>query len=221
MFKTTIRMALLAVYILLPAIPLFLFFTANTKPLTPLIGLALAAGITACVWVCLQIISGVRLKFFDRLVGLRQIYSLHRLMPLVIILIVLIHSSLVEDFLPREDHIMTFFGGGAYSILLCLIAFSYIFLNTPWLEKIEKFVVLRRQIRRYIPLSFARIVFIHGLLLVGAAFLFLHVMLLPVSGLLTFKSVMGGFFTVAFFPITTIRSCDTAGCGNGRTGSMM
>jgi len=193
-----LRWILAALYLLIPALPITVFLRADLgRPVGLFHAVAIGAGISAYCWFCFQFISSARIKIVHRIVGTVPLYRFHRLAPFGIFFLVLVHTSLIEKFLPKEDPVMAFFGGGAISTYIGIAVFSIIFMGADFLDRLSIFQGLKKMMAGILPLRYEKILFIHNFAILAAGLMLIHVMLLPLPGLLAFKLLMAGIFSFA------------------------
>jgi predicted ferric reductase len=194
-----LRWIFITFYLLSPSLPVTVFFLAKPeRPIGLLHAVAIAAGITAFCWFCYQFISSARVKIIHKTIGTETLYRFHRLAPLGIFLLVFIHANLMKKFLPKEDGLMDFFGSSAIYIYIGIAIFSLIFMGGEVLDRVGFFQHFKKIVTRVLPpIRYERIRFIHNVAIVAAVMMLIHVLLLPLPGLIAFKLLMSLIFCIA------------------------
>lgn len=154
---------------------LFLFLLPSIF-LIPLIesslGLGVRLGVVSYAWMLAAIYLSTKPHWVDRWVGLSHLYVIHGFLSLSAILLALFHKELY----PSQGLIKST-GEAALIIFLAVAAFSMLFLSDWLTSRIKILDFIKKKLESY--LKHEQSIWIHRLMLLATALIFIHVLLIP------------------------------------------
>lgn len=179
--------ALVLLYLLLPLLPGYLFFAAQTKITIPLL-ISKTAGIYAFVWYALQFVLTARLQAVERITSLDRRLSFHMKLAIVLIGIVFVHTLFGSE--QYASRLQAGIGGTADTIFLWATLFSALFFTNYFIRYIPILIPYREKITAFFKLSHERYQLLHYAMPVSMTILIFHILLLPGEHLAAFKICM-------------------------------
>ena len=166
------RLLWLALYFLIPAIPIGLIFSSPLAQLDdPLYRLSVVSGALAFVWLVNQLVLSARPKFIEQHFGMDRLYRFHAVMAGVSVVLVLVHRQAklaLTGFTPTYA-----FPAAALFILAVLLAAVFM-IDSP-LRRLSFVRSLVKFSREKLGLGFNRVVLFHNLTVVASILMALHV----------------------------------------------
>ncbi|MBW6465537.1 MAG: hypothetical protein K0B06_03440 [Brevefilum sp.] len=166
------RLLWLALYFLIPIIPIGLIFSSPLAQLdNQLYRLSVVSGALAFVWLVNQLVLSARPKFIEQYFGMDQLYRFHAVMAGVSVVLVIVHRQsklAVAGFTPTYA-----FPAAALFILAVLLAAVFM-IDSP-LRRVSFVDSLVRFSREKLGLGFNRVVLFHNLTVVASVLMALHV----------------------------------------------
>lgn len=154
---------------------LFLFLLPSLF-LISLIGssleLGVRLGVISYAWMLAAIYLSTKPHWVDRWVGLSHLYVIHGILSLLAILLALFHKELD----PSQGLIKST-GEAALIIFLAVAAFSMLFLSGWLTSRIKILDFIKKKLESY--LKHEQSIWIHRLMLLATALIFIHVLLIP------------------------------------------
>jgi predicted ferric reductase len=166
------RLLWLALYFLIPTIPIGLIFNSPLARLDDdLYRLSVVSGALAFVWLVNQMVLSARPKFIEQHFGMDRLYRFHAVMAGVSVVLVLIHRQTklaLTGFTPTYA-----FPAAALFILAVLLATVFM-IDSP-LRRISFVRSLVKFSREKLGLGFNRVVLFHNLTVFASVLMALHV----------------------------------------------
>lgn len=163
----------LALYFLVPIIPIGLIFSSPGGDVTDLTyRLSVVTGALAFTWLVNQLIISARLKFIEKHFGMDHMYRFHAWMAVVSLGLVLVHrqSKLAwMGFTPTTALI-------AAILFILAVLFAVVFLADTRLRRLKLVRSLVEFSNRKLGLGFNRVVLFHNLTVVASALMVVHVL---------------------------------------------
>jgi predicted ferric reductase len=177
-----------SLYLLLPLIPISLFFQALDNNLTSFILISRIAGIYAFVWYALQFIITARNRLIEWFVAQDRRMTLHMLSAVGLLMIVFVHTSFGNDKYANE--IQAAAGGTAETVFLWATLFSGLFFSNYFIRFTPVLIPYRDKISAVFKLTHERCLLFHYAMPAGMVILGFHILLIPGQGLTLFKTCM-------------------------------
>jgi predicted ferric reductase len=178
------RLLWLALYFLIPTIPIGLVFSSPPAQLqldNSLYRLSVVSGALAFVWLVNQLVLSARPKFIEQHFGMDRLYRFHAVMAGVSVVLVIVHRQAklaLTGFTPTYA-----FPAAALFILAVLIAAVFM-IDSP-LRRISVVGSLVKFSREKLGLGFNRVVLFHNLTVVASVLMALHVIATSTASIFT------------------------------------
>ena len=166
------RLLWLALYFLIPTIPIGLIFSSPLPQLDdPLYRLSVVTGACAFVWLVNQLVLSARPKFIEQHFGMDRLYRFHAVMAGISVTLVLIHRQAklaLTGFTPT-------FAFPAAALFILGVLFAGTFLIDSALRRLAVVLSLVTFSREKLGLTFNRVVLFHNITVVASVLMALHV----------------------------------------------
>jgi predicted ferric reductase len=166
------RLLWLALYFLIPTIPIGLIFSSPLAQLdNQLYRLSVVSGALAFVWLVNQLVLSARPKFIEQHFGMDRLYRFHAVMAGVSVVLVLVHRQAklaLTGLTPT-------YAFPAAALFILAVLFAAIFLIDSGLRRLGFVRSLVNFSREKLGLSFNRVVLFHNITVVASVLMALHV----------------------------------------------
>jgi predicted ferric reductase len=166
------RLLWLALYFLLPTIPIGLIFSSPLAQLeNQLYRLSVVSGALAFVWLVNQLVLSARPKFIEQHFGMDQLYRFHAVMAGVSVILVIVHRQAklaLTGFTPTYALL-------AAALFILAVLFAAVFMIDSPLRRLVVVRSLVKFSREKLGLGFNRVVLFHNLTVVASILMALHV----------------------------------------------
>ena len=169
-----------ALYILSPIIPLLFFLAGNWYSFLDGWSLAILFGTIGFIYLTNQFITGVRLKYFDRLYGLDKVLRFHVVMAIIALICTALHHQIFRQLDYLENRLQITFGAVALLIFLLISVIALLFFAGP-LVRFRLIRKLRNVVQQRLHIQYQHLRAIHNLVAVAMLFALIHALLASVT----------------------------------------
>ena len=166
------RLLWLALYFLIPTIPIGLIFSSPLAQLDDsLYRLSVVSGALAFVWLVNQLVLSARPKFIEQHFGMDRLYRFHAVMAGISVTLVIVHRQAklaLTGFTPT-------YAFPAALLFILAVLFAVIFLIDSPLRRLAVVRSLVKYSREKLGLTFNRVVLFHNITVVASVLMALHV----------------------------------------------
>ena len=175
-----LRLVWPVLYILSPVIPLLFFLIGNWYSFLDGWSLAIVFGTTAYIYLLNQFITGVRLKYFDRIYGFDTVLRFHVVMAIIGLLCAVVHHQIFTRIDYVEDNLQIRLGEAAIWLFISVSGAALLFFAGP-LVRFRLIRRLRRFVQQRLHIQYQHLRATHNLVAVAMLCALLHALLASVT----------------------------------------
>ena len=192
-----LRLVWPVLYILSPIVPLLFFLAGNWYSILDGWSLAIVFGTTSYVYFLNQFITGVRLKYFDRIYGLDRVLRFHVIMAVVALGCAWLHHQIFDGLEYEGDELQLRLGAVAILLFTGISVVSLLFFAGP-LVRLRPIRLMRRWVQRRLGIQYHHLRVVHNVVAVAMLSALLHALLASVTQESVWRvAVMAGWYVGA------------------------
>ena len=168
------RIVLPVLFFLSPFVPLWFYFRYNWYSFFHLYSLSVFAGVSAYIYFLNQFISGVRVKFLDRLYGYDRMLLFHRYTGMLALALVIFHSR--NKNVPHTLQVEL--GEVALRLFILVIVLAMLLLSQSF-TRISVVRWVRQMAQKHLKMRYRHFRLIHNISAIAMLVALVHVLLAP------------------------------------------
>ncbi len=185
------------IYILSPIIPLLFFLAGNWYSFLDGWSMGILFGTMGYIYLLNQFITGIRLKYFDRLYGLDRVLRFHVVMAIIALICVAAHHLIFKRLDYLENRLQITLGGMALGIFVFISVVALLLFAGP-LVRFRPIRRLRRVVQKRLHIQYQHLLAIHNLVAVAMLLALIHALLASVTQESLARSIiLAGWYLVA------------------------
>ena len=169
------KLVFFLLYVLSVASPLGLYLF-NSATGYDTYTLSIVLGVFSFIMICNQFILASRPAFIVETFGTKGLLTLHQIVPVLVVILAAIHSSLKEAN-GYGDSFQTLFGSLAWVTFIVVIVFSLLLMANPKWMHIFKHKSLKAWINQKTGLTYQKARVLHNITVLAGIMILIHVLL--------------------------------------------